>query len=95
MYEQDQQNKRTAMTANAPTGLERILSNPTMFKKYMESQTGAANVRAESALRKEWAENPSIQMKYPTPEAYVAANSGAEQAGANPQLKVIGSRPAP
>jgi hypothetical protein len=95
MYEQDQQNKRTAMTANAPTGLERILADPVKFKRYMESQTGGANVRAESMLRKEYFENPLLKKDYPTIEDYLAANGVGGQTGANQQLKVIGSRPAP
>jgi hypothetical protein len=94
-YEQDQQNKRTAMTANAPTGLERILSNPTLFKNYMESQTGGANVRAESMLRKEYYDNPSLVKQYPTVEDYLAANGAGGQAGADPRYKVLGSQLAP
>jgi hypothetical protein len=93
-YEQDQQNKRTAMTANAPTGLERILTDPVKFKRYMESQTGGANVRAESMLRKEYFENPLLKKDYPTIEDYLAANGVGGQTGANQQFKVIGSRPA-
>jgi hypothetical protein len=91
-YEQDQQNKRTAMTANAPTGLERILGNPVLFKRYMESQTGPANVRAESALRKEWAENPMVRQQYPKIDDYLTANGVGGQAGDG--LKFLGSRPA-
>lgn len=93
-FEQEQQNKRTAMTANAPTGLERILSSPTMYPKYMESQTGGANIRAESMLRKEYYENPLLKKDYPTVDDYLAANGVRGQAGANQQFKVIGSRPA-
>jgi hypothetical protein len=93
-YEQDQQNKRAAMTANAPTGLERILSNPKMFENYMKSQTGGANVRAEALIRKEYFENPLLKKDYPTVEDYLAANGVGGQSGANQQLKVIGSRPA-
>jgi hypothetical protein len=93
-YEQDQQNKRAAIAANAPTGLERILSSPTMYPKYMESQIGGANVRAESMLRKEYFENPLLKKDYPTIEDYLAANGVGGKTGANQQLKVIGSRPA-
>jgi len=95
MFEQEQQNKRAAMTANAPTGLERILSSPTMYPKYMESQTGGANIRAEERLREKYFENPLLKKDYPTIEDYLAANGVIGKAGANPQLKVIGSRPAP
>ena len=87
-------NARTNVTANAPTGLERILGNPELFKKYMESQTGAANVRAESALRKEWAENLMVRQQYPKIEDYLMAMGVGGQAGANDGLKFIGSRPA-
>ena len=87
-------NARTNVTANAPTGLERILGNPELFKKYMESQTGAANVRAESALRKEWAENLMVRQQYPKIDDYLMAMGVGGQAGANDGLKFIGSRPA-
>jgi hypothetical protein len=92
-YEQDQQNKRTVMTTNAPTGLERILGNPVLFKRYMESQTGPANVRAESALRKEWAENPMVRQQYPKIDDYLMANGVGGQAGVNDGTKILGSRP--
>ena len=87
-------NARTNMTANAPTGLERILSNPVLFEKYMKSQTGAANVRAESALRQEWAENPMVRQQYPKIEDYLMANGVGGQAGGGTGLKFLGSRPA-
>jgi hypothetical protein len=66
-----------------------------MDPKYMESQTGGANIRAESMLRKEYYENPLLKKDYPTVDDYLAANGVRGQSGANPQLKVIGSRPAP
>jgi len=88
------QMKNAVKIAGMPNGLERILGNPDLFKKYMESQTGPASVRAESLLRKEWAESPLLQGKYPTPESYLAANGVSGQGGAGDGLKFIGSRPA-
>ena len=93
-YEQDQQNKRTAMTANAPTGLERILSNPKLFERYTESQLGSANLRKETALRKEYYDNPTLATKYPTVEAYLLASGMGGQSGGGDGLKFLGSRPA-
>jgi hypothetical protein len=95
VYEQDKATERTRMTANAPTGLERILTDPVKFKRYMESQTGGANVRAESMLRKEYFENPLLKKDYPTIEDYLAANGVGGQAGANDGTRVLGSRPKP
>jgi hypothetical protein len=83
------------MTANAPTGLERILADPVKFKRYMESQTGGANVRAESMLRKEYFENPLLKKDYPTVEAYLLANGVGGQGGTNDGTTVLGSRPKP
>ena len=94
-FEQEQQNKRTAMTVNAPTGLERILADPVKFKRYMESQTGGANIRAESMLRKEYYENPLLKKDYPTIEDYLAANGVGGQTGVDPRYKVLGPQVAP
>ena len=88
------QMKNAVRVAGMPTGLERILSNPALFDKYMKSQTGAANVRAESALRQEWAENPMVRQQYPKIEDYLMANGVGGQAGGGTGLKFLGSRPA-
>jgi len=94
MFEQEQQNKRTAMTANAPTGLERILSSPTMYPKYLESQTGAAGLRADAIHRDKWMADPQIQLKYPNIEDYlrIMNPSGKSDSGG---YKVLGSTPIP
>ena len=94
-FEQEQQNIRTTMTANAPTGLERILADPVKFKRYMESQTGGANIRAESMLRKEYYENPLLKKDYPTVDDYLAANGVGGQTGVDPRYKVLGPQVAP
>jgi hypothetical protein len=88
------QMKNAVRVAGMPTGLERILSNPALFDKYMKSQTGAANVRAESALRQEWAENPMVRQQYPKIEDYLMANGVGGQSGGGTGLKFLGSRPA-
>lgn len=86
--------KNQRAIAAMPTGLERILGNPELFDKYMKSQTGAANVRAESALRQEWAENPMVRQQYPKIEDYLMANGVGGQSGGGTGLKFLGSRPA-
>jgi hypothetical protein len=95
VYEQDQQNKRTAMTVNAPTQLERILRDPVLFERYSESQLGPANVRREMALRTQYYDNPSLVKQYPTVEAYLLANGVGGQGGTNDGTTVLGSRPKP
>jgi hypothetical protein len=74
--------------------MERILSSPTMFPKYMESQIGSANLRKETALRKEYYDNPTLATKYPTVEAYLLASGMGDQSGGGDGLKFLGSRPA-
>jgi len=51
-------------------------------------------VRAESALRQEWAENPMVRQQYPKIEDYLMANGVGGQAGGGTGLKFLGSRPA-
>ena len=95
VYEQDKATERTRMTANAPTGLERILRDPVLFERYSESQLGPANVRREMALRTQYYDNPSLVKQYPTVEAYLLANGVGGQGGTNDGTTVLGSRPKP
>jgi hypothetical protein len=92
-FEQKQATERTRITAGAPTGLERILSSPTLFPKYMQSQTGAANVRSEAQARKEYAENPAIRQMYPNIQDYLSIVGGTGAGGADDGLKFLGSKP--
>ena len=95
MFEQEQQNKRTAMTVNAPTQLERILRDPVLSERYADVQLGPANLRREIALRTQYYDNPSLVKQYPTVEAYLLANGVGGQGGINDGSKVLGSRPGP
>lgn len=58
MYEQGEQTKRTIIQANAPTGLERIYSNPALYKKHIEAQTAATGMRGDDALITNYIKNP-------------------------------------
>jgi hypothetical protein len=87
-------NLNALKVAQMPSQLERILSDPVLKEAYAETQLGPANVRREIALRTQYYDNPQLKPQYPTVEDYLLANGVSAQDGANPQLKVIGSRPA-
>ena len=80
--------------ASMPSQLERILRDPVLSARYSDVQLGSANMRREMALRTQYYDNPQLKQKYPTVEDYLLASGVSAQDGANPQLKVIGSRPA-
>jgi hypothetical protein len=88
-------NLNALKVASMPSQLERILSNPALFERYKESQLGSAGLRAETALRKEYYDNPGLVTKYPTVEAYLLANGVGGQGGTGDGTRVLGSRPAP
>ena len=71
MYEQGEQTKRTIIQANAPTGLERIYSNPALYKKHIEAQTAATGMRGDTAHRETWAKSPMLRAQYPKIDDYL------------------------
>jgi hypothetical protein len=81
--------------ARMPSQLERILRDPVLREAYTESQLGPANLRRETALRREYYDNPSLATKYPTVEAYLLASGVGGQLGTGDGTRVLGSRPAP
>lgn len=71
IYEQGEATKRTVIQANAPTGLERIYSNPALYKKHIEAQTAATGMRGDAAHRETWAKSPMLRAQYPKIEDYL------------------------
>ena len=71
IYSQGEQTKRTIIQANAPTGLERIYSNPALYKKHIEAQTAATGMRGDTAHRETWAKSPMLRAQYPKIDDYL------------------------
>jgi hypothetical protein len=71
IYEQGEATKRTIIQANTPTGLERIYSNPALFKKHIEAQTAATGMRGDAAHRETWAKSPMLRAQYPKIDDYL------------------------